>query len=280
MGRIRTIKPEFWIDEKVGGLKRDERLLFLGLLNLADDEGVLKAAPAFIKGQIFAYDEDLSVTDIKEWLVALVGARVLVSFDYNNEKYFLIRTFKSHQKINRPTPSKIPVSILENVLNEGALNDHGVSGVHSLPERNGRERNREIERKGKEEEIPLFLSDNGISDKIMKFFHFTDEINTDKLKDIGSFLNCLLINNRHQYFQDQFDAYVEYKEINNSYVHTFRKFLGTHPKLFEDGAWNAENWTKKLETEKNKLNGKIIQTNTGHRSAQAILTAGDDDSDL
>ena len=49
MARIRTIKPEFWSDEKVGGLPLACRLLFIGLWNFADDYGVIASSPLFIK---------------------------------------------------------------------------------------------------------------------------------------------------------------------------------------------------------------------------------------
>ena len=269
MGRIRTVKPEFWSDEKVGTLKRDERLLFLGLLNLADDDGVLKATPAFIKGQLFAYDEDLTIADVRSWLEALVTAKMLMPFDHNNEKFFLIRTFKAHQKINRPTPSKIPKNIIENILNAQSLNTHGVISENSLPEGKGKEGEREIEgnKEGKGEEvIPPSEIDLQLSDKIMKFFDFNEIANFDKLRDISSFLKCLMINNRDQYFSDQFTAYVEYKTINDSFKHSFKKFLGDHSMLFEDGAWNAENWIEKLKTEKLKTNGTKNQSTPGRRS--------------
>ena len=39
MARIRTIKPEFWTDEKVVTLPFEARLLFIGMWNFCDDEG-------------------------------------------------------------------------------------------------------------------------------------------------------------------------------------------------------------------------------------------------
>lgn len=269
MGRIRTIKPEFWTDEKVGELKRDERLLFLGLLNLADDEGVLKATPAFIKGQIFAYDEDLTIADVRGWLDALIIAKMLVAFDYNGEKFFLIRTFKSHQKINRPTPSKIPLNVLSNVLNESSLNNHGVFSEDSGPEGKGKEEegNKEGNKEGEgNQEILTHDLDQELINKIMFFFKFNEVANYDKLREIGSFLNCLMIGKRDKYFADQFQAYTEYKSINDSFPHSFKKFLGDHSKLYIDGAWNAENWIEKLKTEKLKTNGKNNQQSAGRRS--------------
>lgn len=119
MARIRTIKPDFWTDEKMGRLKRDARLMFIGLLNLADDSGILKALPAYIKGQLFPYDEELRVKEVESWLESLVKARILIPFTYQDEGYYMIRTFRSHQKIDKPTKSKIPndviVSVSENI---------------------------------------------------------------------------------------------------------------------------------------------------------------------
>jgi hypothetical protein len=269
MGRIRTIKPEFWSDEKVGDLKRDERLLFLGLLNLADDEGVLKAAPAFIKGQIFAYDEDLTIADVRGWLENLTDCKMLIPFEHNGERFFLIRTFKSHQKINRPTPSKIPLNIIAGILNADSGITHGGLTEDSLPEGKGKEgkgnKEREIEGNGKEgNSLPDVNKE--LIDKIMLFFKFNEVANFDKLRDITTFLRCLMINNRDQYFADQFEAYTEYKTLNDSFVHSFKKFLGDHSLLFEDGAWNAENWIEKLKTEKSKTNGKQTSRDSGRRS--------------
>ena len=42
MARIRTIKPEFWEDEKIGKLPIPCRLFFIGCWNFADDFGVIK----------------------------------------------------------------------------------------------------------------------------------------------------------------------------------------------------------------------------------------------
>ena len=43
MARIRTIKPEFWTDEKLAPLSPICRLTFLGLVSMADDAGRLNA---------------------------------------------------------------------------------------------------------------------------------------------------------------------------------------------------------------------------------------------
>ena len=61
MPRIRTVKPEFWEDELLGVMPRDARLLFIATFNMADDEGILRWTPAYIKAQAFMYDDDLTI---------------------------------------------------------------------------------------------------------------------------------------------------------------------------------------------------------------------------
>lgn len=108
MARIRTIKPEFWEDEKVGHLPIPCRLFFIGCWNFADDYGVIKGNPALLKSQIFPYDENLRVSEVKKWLNALVEARMLIPIildDANKrpaeESYYVIRTFRSHQVLDK-----------------------------------------------------------------------------------------------------------------------------------------------------------------------------------
>ena len=50
MTRIRTIKPEFWEDEKLANFSFAARLFFIGLWNIADDQGVFKNNPVLLKG--------------------------------------------------------------------------------------------------------------------------------------------------------------------------------------------------------------------------------------
>ena len=108
MARIRTIKPEFWEDEKIGRLPIPCRLFFIGCWNFADDYGVIKGNPALLKSQIFPYDENLRVSEVKKWLNALVEARMLIPIildDANKrlaeESYYVIRTFRSHQVLDK-----------------------------------------------------------------------------------------------------------------------------------------------------------------------------------
>jgi hypothetical protein len=127
MPRIRTIKPEFWEDEKIGNLPIPCRLLFIGCWNFADDYGVIRGNASIIKSQIFPYDENLRTSEIKKWLDALVNARMLVPIIHDGESYYYIRTFRSHQILDkRFNKSFIEIGELKELINS-ALSNYDVN---------------------------------------------------------------------------------------------------------------------------------------------------------
>lgn len=120
MARIRTIKPEFWQDEDLAELDSDTRLLAIGLLNHADDEGYFKAHQALIRATVFPFSE--SSVNIHGMLKRLENIQYLTLFEGSDGKqYGVIRNFKKHQKVNRPSPSKIKGF---HVITENSVNDH------------------------------------------------------------------------------------------------------------------------------------------------------------
>jgi hypothetical protein len=109
MARIRSIKPEFWEDRRLAAqLTRDQRLFYVGLWNQADDEGRFLAHPRRLLGAIFPYEEDLPETFACETLSLLSSTGRLVLYVVEGEPYGQLTKFKDHQRINRPTPSRIP----------------------------------------------------------------------------------------------------------------------------------------------------------------------------
>jgi len=103
MARIRTIKPQFWLNEELGTVPRDARLLFIGLWNLSDDRGVFEWKPGQIKVQLFPYDVDLTKSDIEKHLEALVTIGNIIKFDEDNKSYGFVLNFSKHQEIKNPS---------------------------------------------------------------------------------------------------------------------------------------------------------------------------------
>ena len=101
MARIRTIKPEFWTDEKIVRLPFEGRLLFIGLWNFADDMGALDFSPDRIRMQIFPGDSAVQV----EHLLDLLEVTGLVDYMTGDDggKVLRVRNWSAHQKIDNPS---------------------------------------------------------------------------------------------------------------------------------------------------------------------------------
>lgn len=156
MARIRSIKPGFWDDEKLPRISLQANLIFIGIWNFCDDSGVIQRNHSWIKSKLFPARDDIRNNDVKIWIDELVQARMLVPFDYENEGYYVVRTWKIHQKIDKPQPSKIP----EALISEVRSNSENVT--RTIAEESPLDRiGREEERKGNdriEELMPAGIS--------------------------------------------------------------------------------------------------------------------------
>jgi hypothetical protein len=104
--RIRTIKPEFWSHPIMGRLDDFTKLLAIGLLNMADDEGLFVADVSIIKSSLMPFTEDSvrihgALTDLSRhgWIE--------IRRHPERGSLGMVVNFKKHQVINRPTASKI-----------------------------------------------------------------------------------------------------------------------------------------------------------------------------
>src|SRR5688500_4877941 len=100
MARIRSIKPEFWSDDKIGLLPREVRLTFLGLISaMADDHGRMKGNARVIRGGVYPMDDDVSAATVEEHLARLADAKLIKRYEVNGEPYIQLANWKKHQKI-------------------------------------------------------------------------------------------------------------------------------------------------------------------------------------
>lgn len=106
MPRKRIIDPAFWTDAKIVQLPFQFRLLFIGLWNLADDEGRLESNLGDISNRLFPRDEVDIETGI-DYLAALGLIQVYSDGTYE-EPLVQIVNFTKYQKISHATPSKLP----------------------------------------------------------------------------------------------------------------------------------------------------------------------------
>jgi len=107
MARIRSIKPEFSQSESMGNVSRDARLTFILLWTLADDEGRLRGSARMLAGVLFPYDEDAHV-GMPGWLAELERQGCIRRYRHAGSQYLVICNWQKHQKIDKPTPSRLP----------------------------------------------------------------------------------------------------------------------------------------------------------------------------
>jgi hypothetical protein len=105
MARIRTIKPSYWSDAKVCKLSLEAQLLFIGLWNFADCDGLLWDDPDQIQMDVFpsrphvklpSLIEELLLTGLLQSVVTSIGRDAL-----------RITNFGKHQRIKNESASII-----------------------------------------------------------------------------------------------------------------------------------------------------------------------------
>src|SRR5690242_14360336 len=97
MARKRMLSPSIWEDPTFNTLSRDARLLFIGMISHADDEGYLRADVGSLKRLIFGFDDKI-VEPLTRWLEELHGMRSLHFYENEGEKYAHFKKWDTYQK--------------------------------------------------------------------------------------------------------------------------------------------------------------------------------------
>ncbi|MFB6977408.1 hypothetical protein [Streptomyces scopuliridis] len=109
MARIRTIKPEAFVSESLAAVTLTAERTFFGLLTQADDQGRHRDHAAIIAGQLWVLRPDHTPADVEEDLAQLADASLICRYQGPDHKRYLhIVTWQQHQKINRPSKSRLP----------------------------------------------------------------------------------------------------------------------------------------------------------------------------
>ena len=107
MARIRTIKPSFWADPRVVSLNREARLLAVGLISFADDEGRFVASIHAIAGYVFPHD-NLPNRKVAEWRDSIAKSGLIDLYCVDGLEYGVWPNWRKHQRISKPQPSILP----------------------------------------------------------------------------------------------------------------------------------------------------------------------------
>jgi hypothetical protein len=177
MARIRTIKPDFFFDEKITELDHKARLAFIGLWCYADKEGKMEDKPKVLKAKLFPYEN----IDFDKILTALADVNMISRYVVEGKNFLIINNFQKHQRPHHTEKkSEIPdfngIITVKDPLQDGEekVGKEGKGkegkGVYVTffkefwdiaPERNGKKLGKgeaEIKfNKLKEEDLPLIL---------------------------------------------------------------------------------------------------------------------------
>jgi hypothetical protein len=107
VARIRTIKPEFPQSQSIGRLTREARYCFIMLWTQADDAGRLRGHSRMLASLLFPYDDDAGGL-IDGWLSELERHGRIRRYQVDGNDYIEITNWLEHQKIDKPSPSKLP----------------------------------------------------------------------------------------------------------------------------------------------------------------------------
>lgn len=108
MPRIRSLKPEHRTHRKVGRLSDRAYRLWVGMILEADDEGRLIADAGELRLLVFGYHPGVTDASIETSLEVLAKPRLIRLYTVNGTRYADFPSWRDHQRIDRPTPSRLP----------------------------------------------------------------------------------------------------------------------------------------------------------------------------
>ena len=108
MARIRTLKPEHCLSEKIGMLSDRAYRLWVHLICYADDEGRGVLNLNEIRVRLYGYQPKISVPHLQDACQELRTRKLLYCYTENGKGYYQLHDWTDHQQISHPSPSKFP----------------------------------------------------------------------------------------------------------------------------------------------------------------------------
>jgi len=107
VSRIRTVKPEWLQDERLALASAEARVLSIALILLADDYGNGRANSVVLGATVFP-GEDSPRTTFVAAAEELIKIRFVRFYEVDGQRYFSIRNWSKHQRVDHPSDPKVP----------------------------------------------------------------------------------------------------------------------------------------------------------------------------
>jgi hypothetical protein len=112
------------------------RLTFIGLWTACDDEGRYQYEPELLKADLWPFEAEVTVEDVEADVWELAKRALVCAYEVAGKRYVHVVNWREHQKINRPTPSRLPAC---------SRNPHGGFPEDSSPRARAQEVEVEVE---------------------------------------------------------------------------------------------------------------------------------------
>lgn len=107
MAKRRMIHDCIWSSEDVAELTMRQRLLWVGLITTADDQGRGRAHPGLVRASVFPFDV-ITQDEIGEDLAAIEVAGMVLLYEVDGSDYYQITNWWEYQSPQWATPSDYP----------------------------------------------------------------------------------------------------------------------------------------------------------------------------
>lgn len=104
MTRIRTLKPDLWLSPDFRALSVLGKLGFIALISNADDQGRVRTNATHL-GEVFL---EAIPSEVQRQLDLMEQRGMIVTYAKTGADYVAVVNFISHQRIDKPTASKLP----------------------------------------------------------------------------------------------------------------------------------------------------------------------------
>ena len=107
MAKRRMLHDKIWTSQNNLQWTLRQRLLFIGLISNADDQGRVRAHPSLIRSQVFPYD-DFPASEVVSDLEAIAKTQAIEIYENSETPYLQILNWWQYQKPQWAQPSDIP----------------------------------------------------------------------------------------------------------------------------------------------------------------------------
>jgi hypothetical protein len=127
MAQKRMLYSNIWESGQIAKLSKPARLLYIGTITIADDDGRFKANPSLLRSKVFPLDEDVTVADVSTWLKEIIDVGLITTYEVAGEIFAFHPNWTKYQTLraDRKKDSLIPLPPDDNQVATNCQPDDG-----------------------------------------------------------------------------------------------------------------------------------------------------------